>query len=648
MVGYQNAVMRACRPLLPLLAFAALMSACVARAPRALMPPEPATDSLASQVTMEIWRYHAALGRLRDTIAMSNRPTRACSSPLFTVDRCLTANSFREDSASILRALVHADTFALRLAALRARVGAHPRLDETLVFAYAWRRRPEALAIPLTGCDAADWWCDALRGLAAHRVGATVTAEQHFARVLAALPPAEQCRWHMLALLPRASCAHASPAQDSLRWWLSDPLWLEPGNDRWTEHLSRHVLFRIFERHEQLLQQAHLRPQQSKSMDDWSADLSLTRALRYGFLAGFVWYDIDRPRLLRTQSGGAQVRDLVGPKYEFSPVDPLRYAEVSRSDTTRLVPWPAPVHGEIFTCVKEDCLTRPGAEIMVWQTVLTSGGRIRRMKQEGVGVNESYGRSQHFDRVREFQVVTLPHGGDRTLYAAYPVRRVASPGLMGAAFSRSPTDSIVRLLASDHRGDVVRVTGRLPAEGGVLSLEAVSNPSQVWRHRFYLPADSVRDVSPVVLLSEDVSSGHDASSPAPRATGDIALPTALPLDRLLPRTWLFPTERFELYWEVSDSTYAGTVALEFQRSDQSAWQQVTGLFRGGADGQRVRVEPGALPPIVRDGRRVGFALPFTLSGLAPGAYTVRGIAIDPQTGAERAGQATAFEVRANR
>jgi len=85
------------------------------------------------------------------------------------------------------------------------------------------------------------------------------------------------------------------------------------------------------------------------------------------------------------------------------------------------------------------------------------------------------------------------------------VRRVANPGLMGAAFRRSPTDRIVRLLASDHRGDVVRVTGRLPAEGGVLSLEAVSNPQQVWRHRFYLAADSAREVSPVVLLNDDAS-----------------------------------------------------------------------------------------------------------------------------------------------
>ena len=105
---------------------------------------------------------------------------------------------------------------------------------------------------------------------------------------------------------------------------------------------SRRVLFRIFERHERWLQQANLRPQQSKSMVDWGMELSLPRALRYGWHFVGAWYDIDRPRLLRARSGGSAVRDLVGPKYEFSPVDPRRYADVSRSDTTRLVPWPGP------------------------------------------------------------------------------------------------------------------------------------------------------------------------------------------------------------------------------------------------------------------------------------------------------------------
>jgi hypothetical protein len=117
---------------------------------------------------------------------------------------------------------------------------------------------------------------------------------------------------------------------------------------------------------------------------------------------------------------------------------------------------------------------------------------------------------------------------------------------------------------------------------------------------------------------------------------------------MLPRTWLHPTERVVLYWEVSDSAFANTVALEFRRADKSAWQQVTGIFRRGVDGQSVRVEPGDMAPMVRDGQRVGFGLPFTLSGLAPGRYEVRAIARETATGAERAGKATEIELRLER
>jgi hypothetical protein len=171
----------------------------------------------------------------------------------------------------------------------------------------------------------------------------------------------------------------------------------------------------------------------------------------------------------------------------------------------------------------------------------------------------------------------------------------------------------------------------------VLSLEAVTNPQQVWRHRFFLPADSARDVSPVVLLH------GDQRETVTRRSSE--LPTELPLNRLLPRTWLHTTDRLTLYWEVSDSAYASSVALEFRRADKSAWQQVTGSFRRGDDGRSVRVEPGALSPMVRSGRRVGFGLPFSMSGLEPGSYEVRALARDAQTGVERAGVAIKFELR---
>jgi hypothetical protein len=620
-----------------------LLSACAGTRQVISIPMTASADSVSAEVVRELWRYYAGIARTADSLRSNRPPTRGpCTptstrGPLPSAKACVAyAYSQKEDPVFPNAILRHTDSLADRLTRLRVRTGSHEVLDNALIFAHAWRRSSDALHVPVV-CGTVSWWCHALRGLVHHRLGETENAEQHFARMFAEMPQNEACGWHMLGMLPRATCKDASPATDSLMWWLADPLWLEPGNDRWTEHLSRHVLFRVFEHQDGLLRRAHNNPKQSKSMVEWSRTLGLSRAVRYGNYWVGAYEDIERHRLLRT-TAGAWLRELSGPRYEFSPVDPKRFTNVASNDTSELAAWPAPpALSGIGSCPYLDCLTRPGADIMQSQSMLTSRGRIRRFLQEGFGVNESYGRHQQFDRVREFQVVTLPRDSARMLYTAYAVRRVLDQGLMGAAFSRSPTDSIVRLHASDRSGDVVRVAGALPVDGGVLSLEAVTNPQQVWRHRFFLPADSARDVSPVVLLH------GDQRETVTRRSSE--LPTELPLNRLLPRTWLHTTDRLTLYWEVSDSAYASSVALEFRRADKSAWQQVTGSFRRGDDGRSVRVEPGALSPMVRSGRRVGFGLPFSMSGLEPGSYEVRALARDAQTGVERAGVAIKFELR---
>jgi hypothetical protein len=105
---------------------------------------------------------------------------------------------------------------------------------------------------------------------------------------------------------------------------------------------------------------------------------------------------------------------------------------------------------------------------------------------------------------------------------------------------------------------------------------------------------------------------------------------------------LYLSDRIELYWEVSGALESTAASLEFRRLDRSTWGQVTGLFRRGADGQSVRVEPGAPDVVVRSRAQVGFALPFALSSLEPGQYEVRAIARDPASGTEHKGPATRF------
>jgi hypothetical protein len=136
-------------------------------------------------------------------------------------------------------------------------------------------------------------------------------------------------------------------------------------------------------------------------------------------------------------------------------------------------------------------------------------GRAGSQTQWWFGSVEAYGRHQHFERVREYQVVALPRGLGRELVAAFTtdagawlrpeqdtavraaasradgtqpahipddslgvLRRPTFYSVGGVAYSRSPADSITALLGAVDAG-IVRVRGTLPDSGVMLSLEAV-------------------------------------------------------------------------------------------------------------------------------------------------------------------------------
>jgi hypothetical protein len=486
------------------------------------------------------------------------------------------------------------------------------------------------------------WWCDALHGFLQHRLGNVAAAEHHFVRTLSAMPAGDACRWRMLPLLPRDGCGASDPAVDSLMWWLGDPLWLEAGNDRWTEHLARQVLVELFLRHEALLRRGGFSPVRTKSNIDWGVETLRVEALRFGRFVVEVWSDIETAYLARGHDDAAIVPiwDAVKPYYEFLPLEPSRFREVRPTDSTRLGVWPAPFRGLGMECRFRNCLSRPGAPLQAARRMHTSEGRVRTVVQPGMGAAESYGRGQAFDRVRDFQVVTLPRDTGRQLLAAFRVGPVEAPGPMGVAFSRGPTDPPLPLLATDTAPSVVRAAGRLPRDGGVISLEAVTSPRQVYRHRFYLGADSASAVSPIVLLAGDSAEANVSAPGAPLAE--------LPLTRMLPRTWLDGHERVVLYWEVAASlspTASARPALELRRLDRTTWGRVSDLFRTGPDGRTVRVVPGPLAPIVETEHHVGYGLPFALRTLEPGEYEVRAIVPDAATGREQAGPAVRFTLR---
>ena len=102
-------------------------------------------------------------------------------------------------------------------------------------------------------CGGAAWWCEALEGLARHAAGQFVAADSIYASALRDMPTDERCRWldlspilagplrqRFLALGCDARTAFAERV-----WWLAQPLYAHPGNDRRTEHWARLTMVQL-------------------------------------------------------------------------------------------------------------------------------------------------------------------------------------------------------------------------------------------------------------------------------------------------------------------------------------------------------------------------------------------------------------------
>jgi hypothetical protein len=134
-------------------------------------------------------------------------------------------------------------------------------------------------------CRAERWWCAALEGMALHHAGRFPDAERAFDAALAAMDADERERWTDVEILLAPEDKRTwrqTPAAERERlarriWWLADPLWSQPGNDRLTEHYTRWTTHHIQQRARQV---DALR---------WADDLRII-VLRYGWFTAWERY----------------------------------------------------------------------------------------------------------------------------------------------------------------------------------------------------------------------------------------------------------------------------------------------------------------------------------------------------------------------
>lgn len=99
-------------------------------------------------------------------------------------------------------------------------------------------------------CTRDDAHCGLLRGLVLYHAGDVAGADSTFLASARLMRDDERCAWNDVGALlekePRNSygameCAARAELEERL-WWLADPLYLEPGNERRAEHFARKVL----------------------------------------------------------------------------------------------------------------------------------------------------------------------------------------------------------------------------------------------------------------------------------------------------------------------------------------------------------------------------------------------------------------------
>ncbi len=108
------------------------------------------------------------------------------------------------------------------------------------------------------GCEAVGWWCDLVLGMAYHRAWRSVDADGHLRMGLLGADPELECRLTDIEYLldGRDGATYSGlpcPSRERREfeerfWWLSDPLLTFPGNDRWTEHVTRRFELLLHER----------------------------------------------------------------------------------------------------------------------------------------------------------------------------------------------------------------------------------------------------------------------------------------------------------------------------------------------------------------------------------------------------------------
>lgn len=165
-------------------------------------------------------------------------------------------------------------------------------------------------------CRAEPGWCAALAGFAFHNGARPLQADSAFTVALAAMDAEEREDWEDLTLILDAPSVRRYRRMESEgqaafaeRFWrLSDPLFTRPGNELWSEHMSRHVW-----------NQLQYRAQQTEGIS-WGWDLREI-LIRYGWPSS--WEQVREWRMSLSQGPPSLISHYGGAPQDLLPPNEL-------------------------------------------------------------------------------------------------------------------------------------------------------------------------------------------------------------------------------------------------------------------------------------------------------------------------------------
>jgi len=364
-------------------------------------------------------------------------------------------------------------------------------------------------------CSGMEWWCMTLRGFTEHRLrpGSGVTdfdsafslLERHPRRLpdgrfAWGLGPTARCTWSdvravvpadLLSNVLEWSCPKGNERRERF-WWLADPLWVRPGNERYLEHLARQVMVRMDLDVLKAVAEADSEP----GVEDWMwQDVDLYSAYALAFRQGF-------PNSRRVMQNPAQTRMYFGYRgtapyvhggYSFVP-DRMRYLEPVKSTANDwAVEWQPDGCAAPWADRAMEASRTPSAEEWLGQ-----GEELDRCGMERLITRETWHNLEH-------QVAEFRRGGQLLFVAAAPL-----PDELGPSEKLQPALAIGRvddrsIRTTEAAIDLQRTfRSRMVTDSGnyVISIEVVG-PDHIGRARLGAlaqPLDNGFGVSDLALV----------------------------------------------------------------------------------------------------------------------------------------------------